>query len=132
MGHSTRPISPHLQIYKPQITSVLSIAHRASGILLTVGTPLLVYWLVALAQGPGSYEQAQAFFGSVLGTLILVPWVFALFYHLLNGIRHLFWDAGVGFELETVYASGKLVVIAAVALTLIVFGVAFVVQGGAA
>lgn len=129
MGQSNRPLSPHLQIYKPQLTAVLSIAHRATGIFLALGTVLLVYWLVALAQGPDSYAQAQAFFGSVLGRLILFPWVFSLFYHLSNGIRHLFWDMGVGFEIATVYTSGKIVVAAAVLLTLIAFGLAYVMQG---
>ncbi len=71
MGNSDRPLSPHLQIYKPQLTAVLSIAHRASGIFLVIGTLLLVYWLTALARGAESYAQAQAFFGSLFGRLIL-------------------------------------------------------------
>jgi len=130
MGNSNRPLSPHLQIYKPQLTAVLSIAHRASGVFLVVGTLLLVYWLMALSQGPESYAQAQAFFGSLFGRLILFPWVFALFYHLCNGIRHLFWDMGFGFEIATVYASGKIVIVAATALTLIAFGMAYAMRGG--
>jgi succinate dehydrogenase / fumarate reductase cytochrome b subunit len=130
MGNSDRPLSPHLQIYKPQLTAALSIAHRGSGIFLLIGTLLLVYWLTALAGGADSYAQAQAFFGSIFGRLILLPWVFALFYHMCNGIRHLFWDMGVGFEISTVYASGKLVVVAAAVLTLIAFGMAYVMQGG--
>lgn len=132
MGNSDRPLSPHLQIYKPQLTATLSILHRATGIFLAIGTLLLVYWLTSLAGGAESYAQAQAFFGSVLGRLILFPFVFALFYHLCNGIRHLFWDMGVGFEISTVYASGKIVVVAAAALTLIAFGMAYAMQGGAA
>jgi len=131
MGNTNRPLSPHLQIYKPQLTAVLSIAHRGSGIFLVVGTLFLVYWLTALAQGPESYAQAQAFFGSGFGRLILFPWVFALFYHLCNGIRHLFWDMGVGFDIATVYTSGKIVVVAAVVLTLIAFGMAYAMRGGA-
>jgi succinate dehydrogenase / fumarate reductase cytochrome b subunit len=131
MGSSNRPLSPHLQIYKPQLTAVLSIAHRASGIFLVIGTLLLVYWLTALAEGQDSYAQAQAFLGSTLGRLILFPWVFALFYHLCNGIRHLFWDMGAGFEISTVYASGKIVVVTSIALTLIVFGMAYAMRGGA-
>ncbi len=130
MGNSNRPLSPHLQIYRPQLTAALSIAHRASGVFLTIGTLLLVYWLMSLLQGPEAYAQAQAFFGSVLGRLILLPWVFALFYHLCNGIRHLFWDMGLGFEISTVYASGKIVVVAATALTLLAFGMAYVMSGG--
>ena len=131
MGHSNRPLSPHLQIYKPQLTAVLSIAHRGSGIFLVIGTLLLVYWLTALAQGPDSYAQAQAFFGSILGRLILLPWVFALFYHLCNGIRHLFWDMGVGYEITTIYTSGKIVIVAAAVLTLIAFAMAYAMRGGA-
>jgi succinate dehydrogenase / fumarate reductase cytochrome b subunit len=131
MGNTNRPLSPHLQVYKPQLTAVLSIAHRGSGIFLVVGTLFLVYWLTALAQGPESYAQAQAFFGSGLGRLILFPWVFALFYHLCNGIRHLFWDMGVGFDIATVYTSGKIVVVAAAVLTLIAFGMAYAMRGGA-
>ncbi len=131
MGNSNRPLSPHLQIYKPQLTALLSIAHRASGLFLAIGTLLLVYWLMALAQGPESYTQAQSFFGSWFGRLILFAWVFALFYHLCNGIRHLFWDMGMGFEIATVYTSGTIVIIAATALTLIAFVMAFAMRGGA-
>ena len=131
MENSNRPLSPHLQIYKPQLTALLSIAHRASGVFLALGTLLLVYWLMALAQGPESYAQAQSFFGSWFGRLVLFAWVFALFYHLCNGIRHLFWDMGMGFEIATVYTSGKIVIIAATALTLIAFVMAFAMRGGA-
>lgn len=131
MGNSDRPLSPHLQIYKPQLTAALSIAHRATGVFLVIGALLLVYWLISLAGGPDSYAQAQAFFGSLIGRVILLPWVFALFYHLCNGIRHLLWDMGVGFEISTVYTSGKVVVVAAVALTLITFAMAYTMRGGA-
>jgi succinate dehydrogenase / fumarate reductase cytochrome b subunit len=132
MDNSDRPLSPHLGIYRPQLTSLLSIAHRGSGIFLTLGTLLLVYWLLALAEGPESYARAQAFFGSALGRLILFPWVFALFYHLCNGIRHLFWDMGMGFEIQTVYLSGKIVVTAATLLTLAAFGMGYYMHGGGA
>ena len=131
MGNSNRPLSPHLQIYKPQLTAILSVFHRGTGIVLVIGTLLLVYWLLALAQGPESYVQAQALLGSTLGRLILFPWVFALFYHLCNGIRHLFWDMGFGFEITTVYTSGKIVVVAAIVLTLLAFGMAYALRGGA-
>ncbi len=131
MGNSNRPLSPHLDIYKPQLTAILSIFHRASGVFLVIGTLLLVYWLMALSQGPESYAQAQGFFGSILGRLILFPWVFALFYHLCNGIRHLFWDIGLGFEITTVYTSGKIVVVASFVLTLLTFAMAYAMKGGA-
>jgi len=125
-----RPLSPHLQIYRPQITSVLSISHRATGVALSVGTLLLVWWLVALASGPASFATAQGFVGSWLGRLLLLGWTFSLFFHLANGIRHLFWDGGYGFDLKTTYASGWAVVIASVILTLLAWGVGLAAMGG--
>lgn len=116
---ASRPLSPHLQIYRWQITSVLSILHRLTGLALSVGTPLLVWWLVALASGPDAFATAQAFVGSWLGRLLLLGWSFSLFFHLANGIRHLFWDAGYGFEIKTTTASGWAVVVTSVALTVI-------------
>ncbi len=119
MASHNRPLSPHLQVYKPQFTSVLSITHRATGIALAVGTLLLVWWIVAAATGESAFADVQAFIGSWIGRLLLLGWSFAVFYHLCNGIRHLFWDAGKGFELETAYMSGKLVVGAAIVLTIL-------------
>jgi succinate dehydrogenase / fumarate reductase cytochrome b subunit len=110
MPTGNRPLSPHLQVYRPQLTSVLSILHRTTGVALVAGTLLLVYWLAAAAAGPEAFETARAVIGSFLGRLFLFGWTVALFYHLCNGIRHLFWDAGYGFELETAYRSGWLVV----------------------
>ncbi|MDH3688303.1 MAG: succinate dehydrogenase, cytochrome b556 subunit [Gammaproteobacteria bacterium] len=118
MAIRTRPISPHLQIYKPQLTSVLSITHRATGIFLALGTVMLVYWIMAIASGPDAYNTIRSFFGSVIGKLLLLGWSYALFYHLCNGIRHLFWDIGMGFEMRTVYISGWAVVVASLVLTL--------------
>lgn len=119
MMPASRPLSPHLQIYRWQITSVLSILHRLTGLALSVGTLLLVWWLVALASGPDAFATAQAFVGSWLGRLLLLGWSFSLFFHLANGIRHLFWDAGYGFEIKTTTASGWAVVVTSVALTVI-------------
>jgi len=118
MATGGRPLSPHLQVYRPQLTSVLSILHRITGVALAVGTLLLIWWLAAAAGGGGSFATVQTAIGSWIGRLLLFGWSFALFYHLCNGIRHLFWDAGRGFELSTVRASGWTVVIAASALTL--------------
>ncbi|MCC7271936.1 MAG: succinate dehydrogenase, cytochrome b556 subunit [Alphaproteobacteria bacterium] len=126
---SSRPLSPHLQIYRPQLTSVLSILHRGTGVALAVGTLLLVWWLVAAATGPAAYATAQGFIGSWLGLLLLLGWTFALFFHLCNGIRHLFWDAGYGFELKTVYASGWAVVATAGGLTVLAWIVGLVMRG---
>ena len=118
MSSGNRPLSPHLQVYRPQLTSVLSILHRLTGVALAVGTLLLVYWLAAAASGPEAFAVARGLIGSIIGRLLLLGWTFALFYHLCNGIRHLFWDAGYGFELSAAYRSGWLVVIASTLLTL--------------
>ena len=110
MPSHERPLSPHLQVYRWQLTSVMSILHRMTGIALAVGTLLLVYWLIATAAGPSAFAAAQGFLGSILGRVLLFGWTVALFYHLCNGIRHLFWDAGYGFELKDAYRSGWIVV----------------------
>jgi len=127
---TNRPISPHLQVYRPQLTSVLSILHRITGVALAVGTILLVYWLIAAASGPEAFAGAEALIGSWLGRILLFGWTFALYFHLTNGIRHLFWDAGFGFELKTVYASGWTVVALAAVLTLVSFVAGFALVGG--
>ena len=125
-----RPLSPHLQIYRPQITWILSISHRATGLALSVGTLLLVWWLVALAHGPKAFEVVQGFVGSWLGKLLLLGWTFSLFFHLANGIRHLCWDAGYGFEIRTTTISGWTAVAAAIALTLIAWVVGLATVAG--
>jgi len=130
MSSHDRPLSPHLQVYRPQITSVMSILHRLTGIALAVGTLLLVWWLAAAAAGPDSFATVQGFIGSVLGRILLFGWSWALFYHLCNGIRHLAWDAGWGFDLKTVYRSGWLVVAASAALTLIAWAFGYAMLGG--
>jgi len=130
MATNNRPLSPHLQVYRPQLTSVLSILHRATGIGLAAGTLLLVWWLIAAATGPTAFDSVQSFIGSLLGRLLLLAWSFALFYHLCNGIRHLVWDTGRGFELKTAYASGWLVVIAAAVLTVICWVAGYISLGG--
>ena len=127
---TNRPISPHLQVYRPQLTSVLSILHRITGVALAVGTILLVYWLIAAASGPEAFASAEALIGSWLGRILLFGWTFALYFHLTNGMRHLFWDAGFGFELKTVYASGWTVVALAAVLTLVSFVAGFALTGG--
>ena len=130
MEKSQRPLSPHLQIYRPQLTSVLSITHRASGIALVLGTLVLVYWLLAAASGAEAYSSAQQLLGSWLGRILMLGFSFALFFHLCNGIRHLFWDAGLGFELKTAYASGKAVVAVSVIMTVLACVLAYAMRGG--
>ncbi len=120
-----RPLSPHLQVYKPQITSALSIFHRITGSALAVGTLLLVWWLVAAATSDAAYATASGFIGSWFGMLLLFGWTVALWYHFCAGIRHLFWDFGYGFELPTVHATGKLVVAATAVLTVLTWIVIF-------
>lgn len=129
MSNLNRPLSPHIQVYRPQLTSVLSIVHRITGVALFAGIVALTGWLLALADGPQSFAWASAVVGSALGQLVMFAFTLALFYHFCNGIRHLFWDAGYGFELSTVYASGKGVLVASVALTLLVWAVAMTSGG---
>ena len=112
-----RPLSPHIGIYKPQITSVLSISHRITGLALYAGAILLAWWIIANVYGCATC--INPLIESVVGRTFLIFWSFALFYHMLNGIRHLFWDMGKGFEIKTVNKSGIMVVIGAFALTAI-------------
>ena len=130
MTTDPRPLSPHLQIYRWQLTSVLSILHRASGVALSLGTLLLVWWLVAAASGPGPYENVQWFLGSWVGLLLLFGWSLALFYHLCNGLRHLCWDTGHGLDLRSVYASGWAVLAGTALLTVIAWVVGISQWGG--
>lgn len=125
MAHVERPLSPHLQIYKPQISSVLSILHRATGIALGVGTLILAWWLIALASGPDAYRVMTKIVGSLPGRILLLGFTWALFYHLCNGIRHLFWDAGRGFELPTMARSGWAVVVGSATLTVLAWVLAY-------
>ena len=99
-----------------------------SGVALGVGTLLLVYWLAAAAAGPEAFERAQSFVGSFLGRLLLFGWTIGLFFHLCNGIRHLFWDIGLGFELDDVYRSGWTVVVATAVLSLVTWVVGYSVM----
>ena len=130
MASRDRPLSPHIQVYRPQITSVLSILHRITGVALTFGTLFLTWWLVAAAYGPEEFETSQSFLGSWFGHLMLWGFTFALFYHLGNGLRHLAWDFGWGFELTEVRKSGLAVVTFAVVLTLVTLIAAYAAGGG--
>jgi succinate dehydrogenase / fumarate reductase cytochrome b subunit len=120
---TNRPLSPHLQVYRPQLTSMLSILHRATGIALTVGALYLAIWVMFAASDPRTYATFEAFNGSIVGRILLGGWLFSAFYHLCNGIRHLFWDAGYGFELEDAYRSGW----AVVAISLVATAVSWIV-----
>lgn len=116
-----RPLSPHLGIYRPQISSTLSIFHRITGIAVSVGTLLLTWWLVAAATSDAAFANVQWFLSSWLGLLMLFGWTAALCYHFLAGIRHLFWDAGYGFQIPEFHRSGWAVVIGTVVLTVLIW-----------
>ena len=117
MKSSERPLSPHLQVYRWQLTSVMSILHRAAGLVLCAGGVLLVVWLVAAAMGPETYSGVQSFLGSGIGVVLLLGWTAALFYHLCNGVRHLTWDTGHALDLRSTYIGGWFVVAATAVLT---------------
>jgi succinate dehydrogenase / fumarate reductase cytochrome b subunit len=129
MASHPRPISPHLQVYRPQLTSNLSILHRMTGVFLTLGVVPLVGWLVAAAAGPAWFDCAQQVAGSIIGRTLLFLWSAAFFYHLLNGLRHLAWDAGWGFELSTTYRTGWAVLIMSTVLTIVAWGLGYWARG---
>lgn len=124
MNRNDRPLSPHLSIYRWPVTMVSSILHRASGIAMSVGFIVLVGWLFDAASGPETYAGFVAVMGSGFGKLLLAGWSLAFFYHLANGIRHLAWDTGRGFEKSRASATAWLVIVAAIALTVVFWGVA--------
>lgn len=128
LPRDTRPLSPHLQVYRPQLTSVLSISHRATGIVNVFGLAALVYWLAAAATGPQAYAQALAVLSSPAGMLVGFAATYAFFYHLSNGIRHLLWDTGRNFELEQIHRTGWMVVGVSLGLTALLWGI--VLGGG--
>ena len=120
MAHRNRPLSPFMlgTLYRLQITSVMSLMHRVTGIVASIGAFGIAWWLLAVAQGGEAYASASAVLASPLGMLVLAATTFSLVYHLLNGIRHLLWDSGWGYEIPKVYASGYAV-----------FAVGFVLTG---
>ena len=124
VNRGNRPLSPHLQIYRPQITSMLSILHRITGVGLTLGGVVVVWWFLAAATGPEYFATVDGLLTSWLGLLVLLGLTWALCYHLLNGIRHLFWDMGYGFELQTVDRSGIAVAAGSGVLTVLLWLVA--------
>jgi succinate dehydrogenase / fumarate reductase cytochrome b subunit len=124
-----RPLSPNIQIYRPQLTSVLSIANRITGIILSLGAVGLVVWLSAAAAGPQTYRIVHSAIGSWAGQLVLFGCTFAFFLHLCGGIRHLVWDTVHGFDLRTIYISGWSVVAASVGLTAAAWTISLFVAG---
>ena len=126
MKATQRPVSPFMigPYYKPQMTSLMSITHRATGVFLSViGAPLMIWWILATAGGPEAFARFEAVVGSPLGMLALAATVFCLCYHLLNGIRHLVWDSGRALDIKTAYTAGWLVLIGTVVLAAVLLGV---------
>lgn len=128
MANVERPLSPHLQVYRWQVTMALSILHRVTGAALGIGTLLLTWWLAAAAAGPDYYAFVQGVLASWLGRLILFGFTWAIVFHLCNGIRHLFWDAGYGYNVKTATKSAWAVVVASILLTLIAWILAYAVN----
>jgi len=118
-----RPLSPHLQIYRPQLTSIMSISHRATGAVLAAGPLLLCLWLVALAAGDVWYALAATVIGHPIGKFILFGYSVALVYHALNGVRHLTWDRGIALTIPGVYRSGQVVLLLTVVITTLIWAV---------
>jgi len=121
MNKPQRPLSPYIQVYKPQLTSMLSIMHRITGLFLSLGLVIFVYWLYRLATDLNIANEVIGFFQTGLGCTLLYVWIFAFAYHLCNGIRHLFWDVGKGYSIPAVYRSGYSVLLAAALLTALVY-----------
>ena len=119
---TNRPLSPHLSIYRKQISSVLSILHRFTGLALVAGAALMAAWLWSAAYAPPFFVTLHGLLESPLGKLFLLGWTVAFYYHLCNGIRHLFWDIGKGFTLPQMHFSGWLVLLVTVVMTLLTWG----------
>ena len=125
-----RPLSPHLQIYKPLINMVMSILHRITGVALYVGTLLLAWWLTAAASGPQYFSYVADLFGSIVGRLILFGYSWAVIHHMLGGIRHFIWDTGQGFDKSTVNALSWATIIGSVVITFGIWSLALGSAGG--
>ncbi len=125
-----RPLSPHLQVYRPMYTMVLSMAHRVSGVFQSVGLLLLVGWLMAAASGAAAYEAATRFLSHPLARVLMAAWIVAFWYHLFAGLRHLVWDAGYGFDKQVARRSGEFVVLLTVLASVFTLALAWRHLGG--
>ncbi len=125
---SGRPLSPHLQIYKPMLTMTMSIVHRITGTILFFATLLLAWWLIAAAAGPAYFDFVEGLLTSIIGRIILLGCTWALILHALGGLKHLLWDTGRGFGLETVEKMAKGSLVLSIALTLVVWAIAYAVR----
>ena len=129
-GPKTRPLSPFVTIYRWPITMVTSITHRVTGVALSAGAVLLAWWLFAVANGPDSFRTFSEAAATPIGQVVIFGFVWSLTFHLLNGIRHLAWDLGYGFEVHTANKSGVLVVALSVLMAIAVFVIAYTGRGG--
>ena len=125
-----RPLSPHLQIYRPTLTMTMSIVHRLTGSALYFGTLLMAWWLIAAASGPNAYAAIETFVGSLIGRLILFGYTWALIHHALGGIRHLIWDTGRGFEPAEREILTIATLVGSIGLTLVLWAVGYLAMGG--
>jgi succinate dehydrogenase / fumarate reductase cytochrome b subunit len=125
ISNSKHPISPHLQIYRLPLSAILSITHRLTGVILALGSVILICLLASAADSASSYQGFAVHLGSWYGQIFLLGFVFSLYLHFCNGIRHLFWDVGMGFELETVDLTAKIAIAAAVIMTIATWVVAY-------
>jgi succinate dehydrogenase / fumarate reductase cytochrome b subunit len=116
-----RPLSPHLQIYKKQLTSATSIIHRLTGVALTAGMPVLAIWLMAVARGGTCYDSVMSLLTSCVGQICLFGWTWCLFFHFCNGIRHLLWDAGKTLDIKSAYLTGYIAIATSLVLTALVW-----------
>ena len=119
MNDSNNPLSPHLQIYRWHISSLLSITHRISGVINLLALILIFFWLIVLSFGESNYELFLLIMNSFFGKFVLIGFTWSMSFHLLSGIRHLAWDLGYGFEIKTANISGIIVIIFSLALTII-------------
>ena len=131
-AQNNRPLSPHVGIYRWQITNTLSILHRITGFGLSLGLIPLALWLYSAAYAPSLFEDVRAVFASAIGKLALFAWTLAFYYHLANGMRHINWDMGKGFDLSEVTDSGHIVVVCAFALTILTWAIIITNTGASA
>jgi succinate dehydrogenase / fumarate reductase cytochrome b subunit len=130
MTEARRPLSPHLQIYRPMLTMMMSVAHRISGVANAIGFLLLTWWLVAVSIGPEAYATVEAFFGSILGRFLLFMFSWALIHHMLGGIRHLIWDTGRGLDKVSIEIFAWATIIGSTVLTVLIWALGYWLRGG--
>ena len=127
---ANRPLSPHLQIYRPMLTMMMSIAHRISGTANAIGFLLLAWWLVAIASGPEAYATVEHFFSSLIGRTLLFLFSWSLIHHMLGGIRHLIWDTGRALDKTSIEVLAWLTIISSIALTILIWVAGYALRGG--